>query len=297
MPGTDGAAMEPTRTYQSALIENDDRFTDPFFRQFQLRHAPSPLELDGGVTKNYLFPTFYSDVTCSIGIFLCDYEAAVSLMPDSRMKPVRMTRGRSLVTLASYIYRNVMGIPPYNEVAMTIPVMVDSWLNPPVVPMILNAFSGFGFYVFGMPVTSMENKIRGNRIWGLPKTLNRIDISEDGDECTTVVYEEDDATPCLTVRVPTAGSPTQFDVGNNIYSVLDGRLLRGRTRFKGTFAVTKNLGQLFAKGGTPERACLEIGEGPSAEHLRRLRIERVPFQFRFSRSMNACFDLPDPGFE
>lgn len=288
--------MEPKRTYDAELLQNDDVFIDPFFRRFTLRHAPAPLALDEQVEKNYLFPTFYADVTCSIGIFLCDYDAASSIMPDRRMKPVRMTRGRSLVTLASYVYRNVMGVPPYNEVAMTIPVMVDSWFRPPILPMVVNAFSGFGFYVFGMPVTSEENRIRGNRIWGLPKTLNRIDISEEGSECVTVVYEDDGVTPLLTMRTPTTGSPTRFDVGNDIYSVLDGRLLRARTRFQGTFNVTKHMGQLFRKGGEPDRECLTPGAGPAAETLRRLRIERRPFQFRFARAMNACFDLPDPGF-
>lgn len=288
--------MHPTSTYEKELLANEDRFDDPFFRRFALRHAAAPLALDAAIEKNYLFPTFYADVTCSIGIFLCDYGAAESILPDRRMKPVRMTRGRSLVTIASYVYRNVMGIRPYNEVAMTIPVLVDSWFRPPVVPMILDVFAGFGFYVFGMPVTSLENRIRGNRIWGLPKTLNRIDIAEDAGECATVVFEEDGVTPCLTMRVPTGGAETLFDVGNNIYSVLDGRLLRARTRFRGTFKVTKHMGQLFRKGGEPEKPCLEIGNGPAAATLRRLGIERAPFQFRFSKSMNACFDLPDPEF-
>jgi hypothetical protein len=288
--------MEPTRAIDSNLLDNADRFGDPFFRRFTLRHAPWPLRLEERVEKNYLFPTFYADVTCSIGIFLCDYAAAATLMPDRRMKPVRMTRGRALVTLASYVYRNVMGVPPYNEIAMTIPVMVDSWFRPPVLPMILDVFSGFGFYVFGMPVTSLENKIRGNRIWGLPKTLNRIDISDEGDECETAAFEDDGVTPLLTLRTPTTGTPTEFDVGSNIYSVLDGRLHRARTCFRGTFNVTKHMGQLVKKGTLPDTHALEIGDGPGAHVLRSLHIERQAFQFRFARSMNACFDLPDPGF-
>ena len=42
-------------------------------------------------------------------------------------------------------------------------------------------FKKFGFYVFGMPVTSKENQIRGSRIWGLPKVTQEIDIHEDGE--------------------------------------------------------------------------------------------------------------------
>jgi hypothetical protein len=147
-----------------------------------------------------------------------------------------------------------------------------------------------------MPVTSLENQIRGNRIWGLPKTLNRIDILEEGEECVTTVYEDDGVTPGLTLRVPTSGKATRFDVGSNIYSLLDGRLLRARTNFCGTFNVTKHMGRLVRKGGAADRTSLKIGEGPSTDLLRRLRMEQHPFQFRYARSMNACFDLPDPTF-
>jgi hypothetical protein len=30
--------------------------------------------------------------------------------------------------------------------------------------------------VFGMPVTSRENQLRGNKLWGLPKVTQQIDI-------------------------------------------------------------------------------------------------------------------------
>jgi hypothetical protein len=290
--------MEPTRSYEPTILANDEHFGDPFFQRFVLRYAPKPLKLDDRVCKNYRFPTFYADVTCSVSIFLCDYKAAAALMPDLRMRPVRMTRGRSLVAFSSYIYRNVMGLPPYNEIAMTIPVLVDSLFRPPVLPMVIGMFAGFGFYVFAMPVTSLENKIRGNKIWGLPKTLSRIDIVEAGDECVTAAYEEGDhGRPYLTFRTPMFGKPTQFDVRGNLYSTLDGRLLRSQMNFCGTFNVTKHMDQLLKKGVTSNRKYLEIGEGRSAEMLRCLGIEACPFQCRFARTMNACFDLPDPEFK
>jgi hypothetical protein len=47
----------------------------------------------------------------------------------------------------------------------------------------------------------------------------------------------------------------------------------------------------------PDREYLTIGDGPSAAPLRALRIEPHPFQFRYTPSMNAAFDLPIDGFE
>ena len=101
---------------------------------------------------------------------------AAAMMLHPAVKPVRMTRGRSLVAFSCYEYRNVLGVAPYNEIAMTIPVLVDPGISVPVLPMIWDGFENFGYHVFSMPVTSLENQLRGLRIWGLPKVVQRIDI-------------------------------------------------------------------------------------------------------------------------
>ena len=58
--------MEPNLSFNDSLIDNEDRFGDSFFQQFDLRHRDEPLRLNDQVTKNYLFPTFYADVSCAI---------------------------------------------------------------------------------------------------------------------------------------------------------------------------------------------------------------------------------------
>src|SRR4051794_23739281 len=136
--------MTPTTDINPTLLDNTAAFRDPFFQRFSLRRAPNPLALTDTISKDYLFPTLYADVTCAIGIFLCDYEAARALLPHPAMRPVRMTLGRSLVAFSCYEYKNVLGVAPYNEIAMTLPVMVGTRFNPPVLPMILSGMPGFG---------------------------------------------------------------------------------------------------------------------------------------------------------
>jgi hypothetical protein len=286
--------MEATTTVRPDRPANDDRFTDPFFARFALR--PAPLDLGDGVEKTYSFPTLYHDVGCAIAIFMCDYEAARMMMPHPRITPVRMTRGRTLVIFSCYEYRQVLGVWPYNEIAMTIPVMAGARLAPPVVPMLLSGlFPRFGYYVFAMPVTSKENQIRGNRLWGLPKVTQAIDIERHGDDSVTVAREAD-GTPYFELAVPTTGAPTDFDVAGHLYSKLDGRILKSRTCFKGRFAVQKHMRVLARRGLPADRPYLTLGSGPSARRLRDLGIEPQPFQLRYTPSMNAAFDLPIPGF-
>lgn len=287
--------MKPNNIIAADLLANEANFNDHFFKQFKLSHNKEPLKLTDSISKDYLFPTFYGNVTCAIGVFLCDYDKAQAMLPHPKMKPVAMPRGRALVTFSCYEYKNVLGIAPYNEVAMTIPVMVDPSVNVPVLPMIMDGFKDFGYYVFHMPVTSLENRIRGNKIWGLPKVLDTIDINiEQGISKTQAIDEAGNV--YFSLAVPTTGKATNFDVSSNLYSRLDDQLLQSPTQFKGTFNVTKHMNKLWKKGGE-DPGYLTIGQGPYADMLRELEIDPQPFQFRYTHHMNACFDLPNTDYE
>jgi len=289
--------MQTTRVVRPDGPANQAEFEAPFFKRMTLRPAAAPLALENGIEKRYLFPTFYADVGCAIGIFMCDLDAARAIMPHPALQPVRMPRGRTLVIFSCYQYRKVLGVWPYNEIAMTIPVMANARVRPPVLPMLASGlFPRFGYYVFGMPVTSRENQLRGNRLWGLPKVTQQIDIERAGTRCVTTA-REDDGTPYFELSVPTTGSATDFDVGSWVYSQLDGRMRRAKTCFKGRFWVHKHMRTLLEKGRQPAEPALTIGSGPSARVLRDLGIEPHPFQFRYTPSMNAAFDLPQDDWD
>lgn len=287
--------MKATWEIESGLLENREQFDNEFFRRFKLRTADNKLKLNDTVEKDYLFPTFYGNVTCAVGVFLCSYEKAEAMMLHPFIKPVRMPRGRSLVIFSCYEYNNVLGVAPYNEIAMTIPVMVDPGVNVPVLPMILDIFKNFGYYVFSMPVTSLENQIRGLKIWGLPKVVQQIDIDEENGFCITRAFEES-GEKYFELRVPTKGKPQHFDVSSNLYSRLGDEFLQSETNFKATFNMNKFMGLLFQKDKKPDREYLSIGDTPSGQMLKNLEIEPHPFQFRFAKNMSSCFDLPNKGF-
>jgi 2-dehydropantoate 2-reductase len=287
--------MKATWDIPEEMLDNQDRFTNDFYRRFTLRRAPQPLRINETLTKDYLFPTFYGDVSCSMAVFMCSYEKAAALVAEQlspRIVPVRMTAGRALVAFSCYEYKNVMGVRPYNEIAIAIPVMVEPSCNVPVLPMVTDKFSRFGYYIAGMPVTSRENTVRGRKIWGLPKVTQDIDIYREGED-TIVKAMDSDGDTYLSLRIPTDGTPTGFDVSSYLYTQLGGKLLRSRTDFKATFNVKKNMQLLFRKAEKPERPFIQLGGSSFAPLLKRLEIEETPFQTRYAEHMSACFDLPD----
>ena len=283
--------MQPNLLFDENLIDNEDKFGDAFFQQFELRHRDTPLQLNDDVSKNYLFPTFYADASCAVAIFHCDYQAAKVMMPAPTMEPIKMLRDRSLVIFSCYKYRNVMNVSPYNEIAMAIPVMTDGGMNIPVLSMLLgDKLKKLGYYVFGMPVTSLENHIRGRKIWGLPKDVERIDITTNG-EYSNIKAALDGEAPYLELNIPMTGNPQAFDAKSNLYSVLENERLTSATRFKGTFNLTRNIASLLSKSPDGDSATIKLGTGSKADMLRALKIETQAFQFRYSNSINACFDL------
>jgi hypothetical protein len=282
--------MKPNTNLDPGLVDNAESFSDPFFQRFEVRPARSPLELEEGLSKKYSFPTFYADVTCAIAIFLCDYDRAEEIMPHPSMKPVKMPGGRSVVLFSCYEYKTVMNLTPYNEIAMTIPIMVNAGFAPPLLPLVMD-FKKKGYYVFSMPVTSLENQIRGAKIWGLPKIVEEIDITTEGSHCT-IVARDDDGGIYFELSVPKAGSTKHFDETGYLYTMLDGQLAKSQTNFKGNFTVGTNPSLLWKRGQRAQNPALKLGASARADGLRALKIDEVAFQFRFSERMNSCFDLP-----
>ena len=281
--------MNANYTFEQEFLANEDKFSDPFFKRFQLRKNSEPLKLSDEISKDYSFPTFYGDVTCAIAIFLCDYKEAADLMPHASFRPVKATRGRSFVIISCYEYKNVLNIPSYNEIAMTIPVMVGGGFSPPLLPLVMSSFKNFGYYVFSMPVTSHENTLRGRKIWGLPKVTEDIHIQVDDNVCNTRAKDEEGKT-YFNLTVPTTGTKQHFDETGNLYSVLGKEVLKSETNFKGDFFVNKNT-SLLLKNDIKSDPCLVLGDSPRADTLSRLKLTQTAFQFRFCPSMNSCFDL------
>ncbi|MGD0279066.1 MAG: acetoacetate decarboxylase family protein [Smithella sp.] len=288
--------MKTTQNFDETILDNKDLFTSDFYKRFGLRHAPKPIRLTDKIAKDYLFPTFYGNVTCAQAIFLCNYEKAAKMMLHPAVKPVRFPKGRAVVAFACYIYREVLGVPPYNEIAMTMPVLVDSPINLPVLPILMSSYPGFGYYVFSMPVTSKENMLRGHKIWGLPKVTQEIDIFDDGPDCVTVAMEES-GEKYFELSVPRDGNPSRMNIEGFIFSKLDNELKKSQTNFRGTFNIQKNIKVLFNAGLKAEKPLLKLFDTPSGRALKDLELEEQPLQTRYAATMEACFDLPRPDYK
>ena len=283
--------MKVLEKFDGSLLSNGDKFQDPFYKRFQLKKRK--VRLTASMEKEYDFPTFYGDVTCAQAIFLCSYSAAQLLMPHPAVKPVRALKNHAVMAVSCYEYKNVMGIPPYNEIAFTIAVDVEKKKSPVLLPLMRNSYSGY--FVFSMPVTSRENCLRGNNIWGLPKVTQEINIGVSDGETFVTAFEG--KTEYFRLRVPMIGKPTSMDETTYLFPKINGVVHRAETNFMGDFLIQKNLGVLLNPGKKPAKPYLTIGDTACGRVLKNLQLSPMPLQLRYVEHMAACFDFYDETYE
>jgi hypothetical protein len=260
-------------------------------RRFELKRGAQPFALSDRVSKDYVFPTLYTDVTHAVAMFFCSRDRAKELMPDAGVEPVDMGYGRSVVIFSSTRFNRIHGMESYNEVVISIPVVVDRRFTPPIVPLLLGNWKGLGFVPISVPVTSEENKLRG-KIWGMPKVAQEIDLAVEGDEYVTRIKDEAGEV-YADFRVPTTGDDLDVDNDNDIYSMIDGVLARSKQHGHGKYVKTTWPKALVIPNLTPSRPFLQLGSSPAAEKLRALDIKAHPFQVRFGKDTDSALELPE----
>ncbi len=272
------------------LNENYKVFTDDFFTPFKSKQTDYKLQLDDNISKTFKFPTLFKGTENGMAIFLCSYEKLKKHLPHPDMNPVRMPGGRAVFAISCYKYVHIQEMQPYNEISFTVPVVFKGALNIPFVTLAAKSlYKNFGYYVFSMPVNSVENNIRGHKIWGLPKFVTQIDVKSENGIFYTKVYDGDK--PYLDINFPITGSKKLMHEELSILSVNEKQLLKAKVVYSGEFLMNTNLGVAFSKG-QQNNVALTIGDTPRGNILKDIELETTPFQTRYSSNVLSALHLP-----
>jgi pimeloyl-ACP methyl ester carboxylesterase len=273
----------------STVEENAATFDQPFFQQHVSEFRD--LELKPGATKTYRFPTFYDQETIGGALFLCSYDEAAKLLP-SPLRPVNFGFGRAAVAISSFRYGSVRGMKPYNEVAIAILVSKAGSNESSAISILKSKGRKFSSYVVSMPVTSLENQIRGQRIWGLPKKVREIDLRQFGNEFVTTVYDEA-GVPYLELRVPMAGKSEAFAQDTTLHSQLSSIDQVSSSKAEGVILSTLHPGVLIGAGISKSGySSMSLSESTEADILRELKIIPAPIKTIFGIEIRSILTLP-----
>lgn len=134
-----------------------------------------------------------------LSYFEADLEPLLALMPHPKVHPVRRGSQKSVVTVIQ-TYCNHASIPPYQSVALAIPVTLGKWPAPSYLPLLFEeSWINKGFYVHREAVTTSEAFEARTELWGFPEFLAEIKTSMIDD--TTQETEVSEEEPILSLRV------------------------------------------------------------------------------------------------
>ena len=224
-------------------------------------------------------PVEVRDASTTVAFYLVPAAAAQRLVDPTGLRVATVLPGRTLCTIGSVDYRdNDLG--QYHEVAITFFVRQRGARTLPFFGTMLGLVRGtLATYIHHLPVDGEFTCEAGQTIWGFPKFMSQIDITESAGEQRTVLTA--DGRHVLTQTVRTGGARAMPARDQISYALRNGVLYRTRASMRGT-----------GMGARLRGATLELGDHPIAAELRTLGLPKRALASTSIQHMAATFDAP-----
>jgi len=236
-------------------------------------HTPAPESyvIHGQVVR---LPVVVRDASSVFASFIVPSAAVRKLLPRG-LQPAELLPGRTLCSIAGIEYRdNDLG--RYNEVAIAFIVREGRASAVPLLDMIRGQV---GAYIHHLPVTEAFTCEAGSTIWGFPKTIEKISITEeDGRRICRLMMG---GVHVLTLSVRSRGRWRFRDSPVTAFSYRNGVVRR-------TPFVSGGEGVGYRLGG----ATLTLGAHAVADELRSLGLPKRALMSGSINKMRARFEAP-----
>lgn len=132
-------------------------------------------------------PVVYAHASALMAFFPISLDKAVKLLKTKRLKPVSILGGRCLVGVTIFDYHDCP-VGPYRELALSIPVTLDSAFSVPLLPLFFDSlFSTFGFYTLLLAMNTDIARAHSEHIFGYPTFSRNIEIDIIKDDTTIAI--------------------------------------------------------------------------------------------------------------
>lgn len=207
-------------------------------------------------------PVLVRDADALMAYYLVSASAAQRLVDPAGLEVAAVLPGRALCTIGTMNYRdNDLG--QYYEIAVTFYVRERGQRSLPLIGSLLDFQQGrVGAYIHQLPVNGEFTCAAGNEIWGFPKSVCDIQLSQ-RDGTQTTVWKKD-GRHVLTHTLVMPRSKSVRTAHATSYSFRNG--IRYKTP---TEMTVENVGAKFFGGAT-----LELGDHPIAGELRSLGLPK-----------------------
>ena len=255
---------------------NNKWHADPFFQQ-----ATHTRQMSQGQAQ---LPIKYFDASSLIAFFMVDYDKAVSVLDNPKLKVAKLIGNKALFSLAFYDYRELTDGEPYHEVASSMlvyPADQDTPAHPLVEMTLPPDRRNTGMWICDLPVTTETACRAGKELWGYPKFVTDIDFNlNDKDFSSSVKHPENPQTSILSLSGTIGVSVTAPWADLVLYSMLNDALIRAT-------ADTRTLnGAKIATKGNLKLSVDSTNTHPMTQRLNSLDLNgATPFSVTFTDSL------------
>ncbi len=250
---------------------------DPFFKNTSMK----TLDVAG---QQIELPACYYDLRYFTSIFTVKTNRLRSLLPHATFKPIEVFPGIGMLGITAFEYRDT-SVGPYNEIAITIPVVFPPKFVFPTfnsISMLLN--NVFPVYIHHLPVTTEIALQLGVHFWNYPKFLAEITF-QDQDKYVYITLKEND-TLILKMRTKKLNPKKSARIKFHTYSIKDKTVMHGYVEGLVQNLRTKLMGKTSS---------LEVGDHPISKELKELEISSNAFCIQHAEG--AMTKLYDPDQE
>ena len=213
-------------------------------------------------------PVQVRDASAATVIYDVPLDAARQLLPSEAFAPVESSPGRAQLAIGLIDYRdNDLGA--YHEVGVIL------FVRP-------RAGGPDGTFITRLPVDQEFTCAAGRTIWGFPKSVERIEVSDAPGSSTWALWMDGELVLRLTVPAEGAEEMTPMDLV--AYTLLDGV----------PHATSFTQGGTESSIGFGEGVVLELGAHPVAQELAALGLPATPVLSTWTGRMRATFHAPVP---
>ena len=163
------------------------------------------LRLDG---HDVVAPFRYHSGTAMAGVFAARSSALAAKAPHPSLRPALLAPGVSPVVVLGFEFETDHG--PLNEVCVAVPLRRGR-LPVPLASLLKDLVTGdYPTWIWHLPVSNEVADVHGRTIWGFPKIVADIEVTETDGRRTTAMSV--DGVPVLALHGPSLDGGLQVDV-------------------------------------------------------------------------------------
>lgn len=192
--------------------------------RYELSRVSYSIDIMG---ENISVPVFYSKSSAYMSFFSISREKALRIINSNRLKPINILNGKSLIGITVFDYIDCP-VGPYREIALSIPVSVDSLISIPFLPIIKDYFLGrANFFTLLLAMNTEISRDHSGLIFGYPTYDSKLDINiikgvkntdiiitETGNDVLAMSFNNSDSR-----KISKSRYNTVFNKENNLFSV------------------------------------------------------------------------------